>query len=51
MLRAVDMKYTFEAAARLSLDKPALVLWGENDKIFPRPRTKAGKLLPQAGSS
>ncbi len=49
MLRAVDTKYTFEAAARLTnFDKPALVLWAENDKIFPRDhgRRLAG-LLPQ----
>ena len=37
MLRAVDTKYTFEAADRLTtFDKPALVLWADNDKIFPR---------------
>ena len=49
MLRAVDTKYTFEAAARLTgFDKPALVLWAENDKIFPREhgRRLAG-LLPR----
>jgi pimeloyl-ACP methyl ester carboxylesterase len=49
MLRAVDTRYTFEAAARLTnFDKPALVLWAENDKIFPRDhgRRLAG-LLPQ----
>lgn len=50
MLRAVDTKYTFEAAARLStFDKPALVLWAENDKIFPRDHgRRLTKLLPQA---
>jgi pimeloyl-ACP methyl ester carboxylesterase len=49
MLRAVDTKYTFEAAARLtSFDKPALVLWAENDKIFPRDHgRRLAKLLPQ----
>jgi pimeloyl-ACP methyl ester carboxylesterase len=49
MLRAVDTKYTFEAAARLAtFDKPALVLWGENDKIFPRDHGhRLAKLLPQ----
>jgi pimeloyl-ACP methyl ester carboxylesterase len=49
MLRAVDTKYTFEAAAGLtSFDKPALVLWAENDKIFPRDQgQRLAKLLPQ----
>ena len=49
MLRAVDTKYTFDAAARLaSFDKPALVLWAENDKIFPRDHgRRLAKLLPQ----
>ena len=49
MLRAVDTKYTFEAAARLTnFDKPALVLWAENDKIFPRDHgRRLAKLLPQ----
>ena len=48
MLRAVDTKYTFEAAARLTgFDKPALVLWAENDKIFPREHgRRLAKLLP-----
>jgi pimeloyl-ACP methyl ester carboxylesterase len=36
MLRAVDNRYTFEAAERLpAFDGPALVLWAEDDKIFP----------------
>jgi pimeloyl-ACP methyl ester carboxylesterase len=50
MLRAVDTKYTFEAATRLnSFAKPALVLWAENDKIFPRDHgRRLAKLLPQA---
>ena len=49
MLRAVDTKYTFEAADRLTtFDKPALVLWAENDKIFPRAHGKRlARLLPQ----
>ena len=49
MLRAVDTKYTFEAAARLAnFDKPALVLWAEDDKIFPRDHgRRLAKLLPQ----
>jgi pimeloyl-ACP methyl ester carboxylesterase len=37
LLRAVDTRYTFEAAERLDrFEGPALVLWAENDKIFPR---------------
>jgi pimeloyl-ACP methyl ester carboxylesterase len=49
MLRAVDTKYTFEAADRLiSFDKPALVLWADNDKIFPREHgRRLAELLPQ----
>ena len=49
MLRAVDTKYTFEAADRLTtFDKPALVLWGDNDKIFPREHGQLlAQLLPQ----
>ena len=49
MLRAVDTKYTFEAAAASrNFDKPALVLWGENDKIFPREHgRRLAELLPQ----
>ena len=49
MLRAVDTKYTFEAAAALpSFDKPAVVLWGENDKIFPREHgQRLADLLPR----
>jgi pimeloyl-ACP methyl ester carboxylesterase len=49
MLRAVDTKYTFEAADRLAgFDKPALVLWADNDKIFPRDHgRRLAKLLPQ----
>jgi pimeloyl-ACP methyl ester carboxylesterase len=49
MLRAVDTKYTFEAADRLiSFDKPAVVLWAENDKIFPREHgRRLARLLPR----
>jgi pimeloyl-ACP methyl ester carboxylesterase len=49
MLRAVDNRYTFDAAARLSsFDRPALVLWAENDKIFPRQHGKRlAELLPR----
>jgi pimeloyl-ACP methyl ester carboxylesterase len=49
MLRAVDTRYTFQAAERLpSFDKPALVLWAENDKIFPREHgRRLAALLPR----
>ena len=49
MLRAVDTKYTFEAADGLTnFDRPALVLWAENDKIFPRDHgRRLANLLPQ----
>jgi pimeloyl-ACP methyl ester carboxylesterase len=49
MLRAVDTKYTFEAADRLTtFDKPALVLWADNDKIFPREHgERLAQLLPR----
>lgn len=49
MLRSVDTRYTFEAAARLAgFDKPALVLWASDDKIFPRQHgQRLAKLLPQ----
>jgi pimeloyl-ACP methyl ester carboxylesterase len=49
LLRAVDTWYTFAAAESLrTFDKPALVLWADGDKIFPRDHGKrlAG-LLPQ----
>ena len=49
MLRAVDTKYTFEAASQLiGFDQPALVLWAENDKIFPREHgRRLAQLLPR----
>ena len=49
MLRAVTTRYTFEAAERLHrFDGPALVLWAENDKIFPREHgRRLADLLPQ----
>ncbi len=49
MLAAVDTRYTFEAADRLpGFDKPALVIWAEQDKIFPREHgRRLAKLLPQ----
>ncbi len=49
LLRAVDTRYTFAAAEALrSFDKPALVLWADGDKIFPRAHgRKLAELLPQ----
>ena len=49
LLRAVDTRYTFEAAESLrGFDKPALVLWADGDKIFPRDHGKRlAELLPQ----
>ena len=49
MLRAVSTKYTFEAAEGLrTFDRPALVLWAEHDKIFPREHgRRLAELLPQ----
>jgi pimeloyl-ACP methyl ester carboxylesterase len=49
MLQAVDNRYTFDAAARLSgFERPALVLWAENDKIFPRHHgQRLANLLPR----
>ena len=49
LLRAVDTRYTFEAAESLrTFDRPALVLWAEHDKIFPREHgRRLAELLPQ----
>jgi pimeloyl-ACP methyl ester carboxylesterase len=49
LLRAVDTRYTFEAAESLrGFDKPALVLWGDQDKLFPREHgRRLAELLPQ----
>ena len=49
LLRAVDTRYTFEAAESLrGFDKPALVLWADGDKIFPRDHgRRLAELLPQ----
>jgi pimeloyl-ACP methyl ester carboxylesterase len=49
LLRAVDTRYTFEAAEALrSFDKPAVVLWAERDRIFPREHgRRLAALLPQ----
>ena len=49
LLRAVDTRYTFEAAESLaSFDRPALVLWADGDKIFPREHgRRLANALPQ----
>jgi pimeloyl-ACP methyl ester carboxylesterase len=49
LLRAVDTRYTYEAAEALRhFDKPALVLWADGDKIFPREHgRRLAELLPQ----
>jgi pimeloyl-ACP methyl ester carboxylesterase len=49
LLLAVDTRFTFEAAERLrTFDKPALVLWADGDKIFPRDHgRRLAELLPQ----
>jgi pimeloyl-ACP methyl ester carboxylesterase len=49
LLRAVDTRYTYEAAESLrGFDKPALVLWAEGDKLFPRKHgRRLAEILPQ----
>jgi pimeloyl-ACP methyl ester carboxylesterase len=49
LLLAVDTRYTHEAAAALPrFDKPALVVWADDDKLFPREHgRRLADLLPQ----
>jgi pimeloyl-ACP methyl ester carboxylesterase len=49
LLRAVDTRYTYEAAESLrGFDRPALVLWADSDRIFPREHgRRLAELLPQ----
>jgi pimeloyl-ACP methyl ester carboxylesterase len=49
LLLAVDTRYTYEAAESLrGFDKPALVLWADRDKLFPREHgERLAALLPQ----
>jgi pimeloyl-ACP methyl ester carboxylesterase len=49
MLRAVDAQDTLEAARKLPrFDKPALVLWAADDRIFPLEHgRRLAELLPQ----
>jgi pimeloyl-ACP methyl ester carboxylesterase len=49
LLRAVDTRYTHEAAEALrGFDHPALVLWADGDRIFPRDHgRRLADLLPQ----
>jgi len=49
LLRAADTRYTYEAAGALKhFEGPALVLWAEGDKIFPRDHGRLlAELLPR----
>jgi pimeloyl-ACP methyl ester carboxylesterase len=49
LLLAVDTRFTFEAAESLrGFNRPALVLWGADDRLFPRAHgVRLGELLPQ----
>jgi len=49
LLLAVDTRYTFEAAESLrGFDKPALIAWAADDKLFPREHgQRLSELLPQ----
>jgi pimeloyl-ACP methyl ester carboxylesterase len=49
LLRAVDTRYTYEAAEALrGFDKPALVAWATKDRLFPREHgRRLAELLPQ----
>jgi pimeloyl-ACP methyl ester carboxylesterase len=49
LLRAVDTSYTHEAAESLrGFDKPALVVWAADDKLFPLEHgRRLAELLPQ----
>ncbi len=50
ILRAIDARYTNEAAERLrSFDKPVLIAWATEDKVFPLEHArKLAELLPDA---
>jgi pimeloyl-ACP methyl ester carboxylesterase len=49
LLRAVDTRYTYEAAEALrAFDRPALVAWAAEDKLFPLEHgRRLAELLPQ----
>jgi pimeloyl-ACP methyl ester carboxylesterase len=49
LLRAVDTRYTYEAAATLrGFEKPALVLWAADDMLFPHEHgRRLAERLPQ----
>ena len=49
LLLAVDTRYTFEAAESLrSFDRPALVVWSEDDRLFPLEHgRRLAEFLPQ----
>ncbi len=50
ILRAVDTRYTQEAAERLrSFDRPALIAWATEDKVFPFEHARRlAELIPDA---
>jgi pimeloyl-ACP methyl ester carboxylesterase len=50
ILRAIDARYTNEAAERLKeFDKPVLIAWATEDKVFPLEHAhKLAELLPDA---
>ena len=49
LLRAVDTRYTFDAAEALrGFDRPALVAWAADDRLFPREHgERLAELLPR----
>jgi pimeloyl-ACP methyl ester carboxylesterase len=49
LLRAVDTRYTFQAAEALrNFDKPALVAWAADDRLFPVEHgRRLAELLPR----
>ena len=49
LLRAVDTRYTYQAAEALrGFDKPALVVWAQEDRLFPVEHgRRLAELLPQ----
>ena len=50
LLVSIDKKYTLEAAEGLrSFDKPALIAWATDDKVFPRAHAEElARLIPDA---
>ena len=50
LIPGLDKRYTLEAAERLrSFDKPALLAWSAEDKLFPRSDAeRLAQTIPQA---